>query len=694
MRLRQLQVLDTPAEPLFDALTRTAGLITDAPIVLVTLVDADRQWFKSNIGLGGTSETPRDIAFCAHAILESNLMEVSDARKDVRFAQNPLVTGQPGIRFYAGAPITLSDGLRVGTLCVIDRYPRSLDTVQRKALSALAEVAAHALEQRFLALDRTTALVRQFEVEHRLAEDRVRLSGILDATLAGTWEWDVRSGELRLNERWAQLIDYTLDELQPTTLETWRRHSDPDDWRKLSAHINDHLEGRISSLELELRMIHRDGRAIWVRCRGRIVSRSTDGNSLLVCGVIVDDSVRKEAEERLRASEAFLDRTGRLAGVGGWELDLETREFTFSDQTCRIHEVAAGHRPGLVEALSHYPAEARQKVEAAVRKAAIDGSDWDLDLPFVTARGRHIWVRVMGTVEYLDGKPRWLIGALQETTIRRQAMQALELSEGRFRKLFQQSLGLISTHDLEGHVLSINPAAAQSLGYSVADLMGRHYKEFIPEAQHDQFARYLRRIIANRIDSGVVQMVARDGSTHTWQYKNILDDEGDEPYVIGYSQDITQRLGYEARLRELSIRDPLTGCFNRRFLDEIEEDLDEEALLGCIAIDLDRFKLVNDTYGHQRGDEVLMGMGAFLNQHVREGDVVVRSGGDEFLILLRDADESVMRRVVEGIDAKRNEAPIAFTLGHSIRQPHMSLDDALAAADRRLYEIRHLARDE
>ncbi|MEO7934849.1 MAG: diguanylate cyclase, partial [Dokdonella sp.] len=344
------------------------------------------------------------------------------------------------------------------------------------------------------------------------------------------------------------------------------------------------------------------------------------------------------------------------------------------------------------QALAFYPPEARLRVEAAVRKTALDGDDCDLDLPFVTAKGRSIWVRVMGTIEYLDGKPRWLIGALQETTIRRQALLALEVSERRFRKLFQHSVGLIFTHDLEGHVLSINPAAARSLGYSVAEVMGRNWTDFIPVSQHALFAHYLRRILAEGTDSGMVQMIARDGSVRTWQYQNILDDEGDEAHVIVHSQDVSERLGHEKQLRELSIRDPLTGCFNRRYLDELEAGMSDHDIWTCIAIDLDRFKQVNDTHGHQRGDEVLVEVGAFLNRHVRECDVVVRSGGDEFLILLKDAHDSIAQEIVETIEAAREEAPISFTMGYAIRQPSMSLDDALAAADKHLYEQRRVAR--
>ena len=135
--LRQYSILDTPSEQVYDDITSLAAFICDVPIALISLIDADRQWFKSKVGLE-VSETSRDISFCAHAILDNRIMVVRDALYDERFANNDLVTCAPNIRFYAGVPLITADGYPLGTLCVIDHQPRDLSPAQTKTLEALA----------------------------------------------------------------------------------------------------------------------------------------------------------------------------------------------------------------------------------------------------------------------------------------------------------------------------------------------------------------------------------------------------------------------------------------------------------------------------------------------------------------------------------------------------------------------------
>jgi anti-sigma regulatory factor (Ser/Thr protein kinase) len=191
--LRSYKILDTDPEKAFDDLTVLASHICETPIALISLVDTDRQWFKSRVGVSIT-ETAREVAFCARAIQQSDLFVVPDATKDPRFSSNPLVVSDPKIRFYAGAPFASSSGYPLGTLCVVDMVPRELSDSQRNALQALSRQVQAQLELRRNLLELRAALAERdraeaerdrtiLELQHSL-EHVSRLSGLLPACSA------------------------------------------------------------------------------------------------------------------------------------------------------------------------------------------------------------------------------------------------------------------------------------------------------------------------------------------------------------------------------------------------------------------------------------------------------------------------------------------------------------------------------
>lgn len=172
--LRDLDILDTDAEPEFDELVTLAAALCSTPISLVSLVDENRQWFKAAIGLP-FRETPRDVAFCSHAILEPFVFTVEDATADPRFADNPMVTGDTDIRFYAGIPVSDPEGLLVGTLCVLDTVPRKLTPEQNRALEILARQVNVRLELRTQRKTLQHLLVEKQETLNTLRETQKQL---------------------------------------------------------------------------------------------------------------------------------------------------------------------------------------------------------------------------------------------------------------------------------------------------------------------------------------------------------------------------------------------------------------------------------------------------------------------------------------------------------------------------------------
>ncbi|CAN5693130.1 hypothetical protein BH11PSE7_BH11PSE7_16090 [soil metagenome] len=429
--LHALQVLDSAPEPKFDALVRAAALACAAPAAALSLLDSQRQWIKASVGLQGIAETPRAISFCAHTVLSDGLFEITDTACDARFADNPLVTGEPGVRFYAGVPIVFDGGITVGALCVLDVVPRELDDTQREILNCLALAVTGALQSRQalraqhaaeLAATRAAALMeasderqrRLYEstpamlhsidpegrllsvsdawldrlgytreevlgrmsidfltpesrahavamvvpsffltgrasnveyqfltrsgekvdvlvsailerddagqpvrslailedvtlrrvAERTLHEERQRLAQIVDGTNAGTLEWNLDTGECRVNERWAGLYGYTVAELGPLTIDGWNRFTHPDDFVRMQKLVQQHAAGQIKAIQCESRIRHKDGHWIWVLDLGKMFVREADGSRWLA-GTRIDITERVQVEQKLAAAEAF-----------------------------------------------------------------------------------------------------------------------------------------------------------------------------------------------------------------------------------------------------------------------------------------------------------------------------------------------------------------------------------------------------
>ena len=268
---------------------------------------------------------------------------------------------------------------------------------------------------------------------HEQGTERQRLQSIVQGTGAGTWEWNIKTGELRINEKWARILGHTAAELEPITSATWTEHMHPDDLVAAQAMLKQHFAGALPSYESEARMRHRTNGWVWVLSRGQVTVRGANGEPEWMFGTHLDITARKLAEERLRDSESFLERVSKVAGVGGWRLNLADQKLTWTIQTRRISGVEDDYEPALETGLAFYPPEAQPGLIAAIQEAIDTGKPYDLELPYLTARGEQRWVRSVGEAEYdplsKDAKPVALIGALMDFTERHEAAEVLKRAQ-------------------------------------------------------------------------------------------------------------------------------------------------------------------------------------------------------------------------------------------------------------------------
>lgn len=470
--LAQCHILDSEDEEDFDAMTRLASLICQTPIALISLVDDKRQWFKSRVGLDAR-ETPREQAFCAHAIHHAELMEVPDARQDPRFVDNPLVTGAPHIRFYAGMPLEMADDHRLGTLCVIDTQPRQLDERQRQALDELARVTVRLIGQR---------------AERRAAQAReAMLDSLLEALPGGIVACDAE-GQLTLFNSKARAW-HGSDLLQVPSAQ-WSRHFDLYDadgktllptpriplLRALSGEAVRDQEICIKAAGQPPRWVSTSGQAFFD-------ARGKPAGAVVAMHDITERKRDKEEIADVRAYlQAVIDASTEVAMISADNEGVITlfnsgaeRLLGYSaEQMVGKHTPAAFHLDEEIEQrakeLSEEWGEPISGFEVFVTHARRGHSENRL-WTFVRQDGERRRVRLAISAIRQQGRITGFLGVATDLSQLHAMELALQMSEERFRTAFDtapQGMALVSR---EGEWLEVNRTLCEMLGYSRDELL-------------------------------------------------------------------------------------------------------------------------------------------------------------------------------------------------------------------------------
>lgn len=543
--LRDCHVLDTPPEDEFEDITRLAAHLCGVPIAAVSLIDAERQWFKSIVGLA-VEETPRDVAFCAHTILQDAVMVVPDAQGDPRFAHNPLVTGDPNIRFYAGAPLVTEDGHALGSLCVIDRRPRQLSPDQQETLRLLGRLVTNQLEKARRVAERERAEAERLEID----AERLRLAAIIEtsddavysATRTGrvtTWN---RGAERLYGYDAAQIIGRRVYLLVPPD----RR----DEMKQLLAAA---ARGEASA-PLETVRLTKTGAQVDVSLR---VSPLMDagGGVVGVSMIARDITQRRRAEAALEAEREFTGalleslQEGIAACDAGGTLTLFNRaarelhglpaEPLPPDQWAEHFDLYApdGLTPLATEDIPLVRALRGETVRDA-RMVVAPASDPPRTL---LASGQAIW----------DGAGRKLgaVVAMHDITDRCRAEREL----ARLAAIVESCEEAILAATLDGTIVGWNRGAERLYGYGAAEIVGRNTSVLTGGAGPGPVPAVVTRLLRGEMAAPVeVTRTRRDGTEFhaVLSFSPIRDAAGQLVGLSAIARDITAQKRAEAALAE------------------------------------------------------------------------------------------------------------------------------------------------
>lgn len=551
--------------------------------------------------------------------------------------------------------------------------------------------------------------------ELRLAEQSLRLekqhlADVIWGTNVGTWEWNVQSGDVIFNERWAEIVGYRLDELAPGNINTWLKLAHPDDLALSNALLQRCFRRESDTYDCEVRMRHRDGSWVWVQDRGRVVEWSRDGKPLRMSGTHHDISERKRGEAALAGSEARLRTIFAMLPVGIALLDREGRILECNAASERMLGLSRAEYlvrkldGGEVEIFRPDGTLMPQDEYASVRALAEGRPIQDVTIEVRSLSGS-VWLNVSATP--LDHPRYGVVMAYVDITQTRQAETRLQLAAS----VFTHAREGITITDSDANILDVNEAFTEITGYPREEVLGRNPRILNSGWQTaDHYADMWRTLLETGHWYGEVWNRRKSGEIYPemLNISAVRDAAGKVRHYVGLFTDITQIKSHQQQLEHIAHYDVLTNLPNRLlFAEHLQQAMAQavrrDSQLAVVYLDLDGFKAINDLHGHSMGDNLLVVLAHRMRAVLREGDILARLGGDEFAAVLVDLNTAVdaqpvlarlLHAAADPVEIDDVVLRVSASIGYTLYpRDNADADQLLRHADQAMYAAKQLGKN-
>lgn len=534
--LHELEVLDSAAEPVFDQLSALAARSCDAPVALISLIDAERQWFKSNIGMPGVCETPRAVAFCAHTIGSDELLVVEDATQDPRFADYPAVTGKPGVRFYAGAPLRMPGGERIGTLCVVDHYPRTLTEWQRQTLSGLADIAVTTLLNRGQRIKLGRELQRTQAHYRLIVEAQSELVSLANADGVLTY----------VNPAYAQFFGRRSEDMVGRNLLEFVADVD-------RASVFAHLQMVLATqtpIKGVNRLIAADGSERWVEWTNRCVSLG-ESSAASVQSIGRDITHQQLAERALAESERRSRMLYEATPAMLHSIDARGQLTSVSDAW--LHALGYEHREEVIgrKSVDFLTPESRQRaIEVVLPRFFRTGQCENVPYQMVRKDGSVIDILISAvTMKDGDGHGGVSLAVLRDVTEARATAAQLDETDHILQLVLDNMPARISYWDLNYCNRFANKSFRAWYGMTDAALTGRHLRDVVGEMFYERAVAPFAEVQTGKTVTIESTFVDAAGQRHDSDMRIAPDlQDGAVRGIFVFALDVTARRAAERDL--------------------------------------------------------------------------------------------------------------------------------------------------